>query len=101
MKIENEIAKQFYKTQLHDGEVEVMILAKECEADLVVIDDNNAKKHAKYLGLQVTGTLGVLIIAKKQGYLPLVKPVLEQMGKNHLYISERVVKMCLELAGEM
>lgn len=52
--IKNEMAKQFYKTQLHAGEVEVMILAKEEEADLVVIDDNNAKRHAKYLGLMVT-----------------------------------------------
>lgn len=35
-----------------------------CNADLVIIDDNAAKKTAKYLGLTVTGTLGVLIKAK-------------------------------------
>lgn len=28
-KIENQMAKSMFKTQLHDGEVEVMILAKE------------------------------------------------------------------------
>lgn len=63
MKIENQMAKLMYKTQLHDGEVEVMILAKEIGADVVIIDDANAKKHAKYLQLPVTGTLGVLIKA--------------------------------------
>lgn len=62
-RIQNEMAKAMYKTQLHEGEVEVMILAKETEADLVIIDDMNAKKHAKYLELPVTGTLGVLIKA--------------------------------------
>lgn len=46
-KIQNEMAKQIYKTQLHAGEVEVMILAKEENADLVIIDDQNAKRHAK------------------------------------------------------
>ena len=52
-KIENEMAKSMFKTQLHDGEVEVMILAKEKNADIVIIDDANAKKHAKYLKLPV------------------------------------------------
>ena len=56
--IVNTEAKMYYKTQLHDGEVEVMILAKEKQADLMIVDDNNAKKHAKYLGLPVTGTIG-------------------------------------------
>lgn len=33
-----------YKAKLHDGEVEVMILAQEQKADLVILDDNAAKK---------------------------------------------------------
>lgn len=52
---------------LHAGAVEVMILAQEQKADLVIIDDNAAKKTAKYLGLTVTGTLGILLKAKRQG----------------------------------
>lgn len=56
-----------YKTQLHEGEVEVMILAKEVAADVVIIDDANAKKYAKYLKLPVTGTLGVLLRSKQMG----------------------------------
>lgn len=64
--VKNQMAKSMYKIQLHDGEVEVMILSKEIEADVVIIDDVNAKKHAKYLQLPVTDTLGVLIKAKKE-----------------------------------
>lgn len=75
-KIENQMAKSMFKTQLHDGEVEVMILAKEKNADIVIIDDANAKKHAKYLKLSVTGTLGVLIKAKRQGHISELKPVI-------------------------
>ena len=53
-KIANQSDKKMYKAKLHDGEVEVMILAQEGTADdLVVIDDNAAKKTAKYLGLKV------------------------------------------------
>ena len=61
--------KKMYKAKLHDGEVEVMILAQERNADLVILDDNAAKKTAKYLGLTVTGTLGVLVKGKRQGII--------------------------------
>lgn len=100
-KIQNQLAKSMYKTQLHDGEVEVMILSKEIDADVVIIDDANAKKHAKYLDLPVTGTLGILIKAKQKGYIEKLKPILDQMVQNGIYISQRLIRMCLEQAGEV
>jgi predicted nucleic acid-binding protein len=42
--ITNVVDKKMYKAKLHDGEVEVMILAQETKADLVVIDDGPARK---------------------------------------------------------
>lgn len=45
-----------------------MILAQETpKADLVIIDDNAAKKTAKFLGLPVTGTMGILLKAQNRG----------------------------------
>lgn len=99
-KIENQMAKSMFKTQLHDGEVEVMILAKEKNADTVIIDDANAKKHAKYLKLPVTGTLGVLIKAKLRGYISELKPVIQEMIDKNIYISEKLMKLCLEQVNE-
>lgn len=92
--------KKMYKAKLHDGEVEVMILAQEQKADLLVIDDNAAKKTAKYLGLKVTGTLGILIKAKRQGIIEEVRPLLSEMQKNGFYVSNAVERMALEQAGE-
>jgi predicted nucleic acid-binding protein len=89
-----------YKTQLHEGEVEVMILAQEINADVVIIDDANAKKHAKYLDLPVTGTLGVLIKAKQQGYVEELKPILYQMVENGIYISQNLIEICLKQVEE-
>lgn len=99
-KIENQMAKSMFKAQLHDGEVEVKILAKEKNADLVIIDDANAKKHAKYLKLPVTGTLGVLIKAKRQGYIRELKPIIQEMIDKNIYISENLTKLCLEQVNE-
>lgn len=99
--IKNNMAKCMYKTQLHEGEVEVMILAQEENADLVIIDDQNAKKHAKYLKLTVTGTLGVMIKAKKEGYIRELKPLLDIMVDKGIYLSDSLIKLCLENVGEL
>ncbi len=92
--------KKMYKAKLHDGGVEVMILAQEQKADLIILDDNAAKKTAKYLGLTVTGTLGVLIKAKRQGIIEEVRPILSEMRRNGFYISGAVERMVLDQANE-
>ena len=76
-----------------------MILAQQQKADLVIIDDNAAKKTAKYLGLTVTGTLGVLVKAKRLGIIEEVRPLLYEMRQNGFYISKEVAYMVLEQAG--
>ena len=99
--IKNDSDKKMYKAKLHDGEVEVMILAQENEkAELVVIDDNAAKKTAKYLGLTVTGTVGVLLKAKTSGVITEIQPILESMKLKGFYISENIEQMILKQAGE-
>ena len=90
-----------YQSKLHDGEVEVMILAQEISADLLIIDDNAAKKTAKFLGLTVTGTLGVLLKAKSQGIISSVKSILDEMLNQGFYVSENIIKLVLKSANEM
>lgn len=100
-RIKNSFDKKMYKAKLHDGEVEVMILAQEEDkADLVIIDDNAAKKTAKYLDLTVTGTIGVLLKAKRNGIIQEIRPVLEEMKRNGFYISNSLEQRILAQAGE-
>ena len=99
--IKNVSQKRMYQAKLHDGEVEVMILAQENQnQDLVIIDDNSAKKTAKYLGLKVTGTLGVILKAKQQKLLSAVVPLMNQMTQNGFYITEKVFDYVKSTAGE-
>lgn len=72
-----------------------------CNADLVIIDDNAAKKTAKYLGLTVTGTLGVLIKAKQSGIISSVKNAITKIQSNGFYINENIIKLALKQAGEL
>ncbi len=98
--IQDHTEKKMYKAKLHAGEVEVMILAQEQKADLVIIDDNAAKKTAKYLGLTVTGTLGVLLKAKNRGIVQEVAPLMAEMKHNGFYIDSVLEGFVLEQAGE-
>ena len=44
-------------------------MAKRSAADWVIIDEKIGRNLAEYLGLRVTGTLGILLKAKQQGWL--------------------------------
>lgn len=92
--------KQMYRAKLHAGEVEVMILAQEKKADLVILDDNAAKKMAKFLGLRVIGTLGILVLAKKRGYIKEVSPVLDALKRDGFFVSDDLCDLVLRQADE-
>lgn len=92
--------RRMYKAKLHDGEVEVMILAQEIHADLVIIDDNAARKTAVYLGLPLTGTVGVLLRAKERGFIPQVMPVVESMEQNGIFYGPQLKAWMRNQSGE-
>ena len=100
-KIKDESQKRMYQAKLHAGEVEVMILAQENPvADLVILDDNAAKKTAKFLGLKVTGTLGIILKAKKHGVVGNVSDLLAKLIDNGFYVSQEVQNLVKAEAGE-
>lgn len=98
--ISDSLEKKMYRSRLHEGEVEVMILAREKNADLVIIDDYAARKTAEYLGLKLTGTVGVLIKAKQSGIIDNIMPVIQTMEQNGIYYSEQLKMQIRILAGD-
>ena len=59
-------------SDLDRGEAEVIALAQERHADLVIIDERMGRRHARRLGLHITGVLGVLLKAEQVGRLDAV-----------------------------
>ncbi len=91
---------KMYRAKLHDGEVEVMILAQELQADLVILDDNAARKTAAFLGLPLTGTVGVLLRAKERGLIDQLMPLVEDMEKKGLYFGQTLKEWIKKQCGE-
>jgi len=87
-------------TDLDRGEAEVIALALELNADLVVLDERLARLHAKRLGLRVTGLLGLLLRAKAAGHVRHLLPLLAQLREGGFWLSDALVSETLRLAGE-
>jgi predicted nucleic acid-binding protein len=60
------------RPELGRGETAAITLAYESQADLIVLDDLQARLVAAGLGIRVTGTIGILLAAKKNGFGPAV-----------------------------
>ncbi len=87
-------------SDLDRGEAEVIALAQELNADLVIVDERLARKHAKRLGLKMTGTVGALLEGKRQGYITAIKPSIEELVRRGIRLSAALVEQALKLAGE-
>jgi len=90
--VENQHLVKFLLELIDYGEAETIALAIERKLDLVVLDDKDARKVARGFGLRVTGTLGILLLAKRRGLISEVAPYIETLKKHGFRISDEVVK---------
>ena len=87
-------------THLGDGEKEVLALGLETQDALLLLDDRDARRYARTLGLEITGTLGLLLRAKERGILDAVQPVLDRLQSLRFRLNVRTREMVLKRAGE-
>ena len=86
---------------LGQGEIEAMVLYKQLEADFLLIDDKRARKVATLNHIEITGSQGILLLAKKKGLISYVKPYLKKLHNSNIYISEQLILRTLQLANEV
>ncbi|REJ85553.1 MAG: DUF3368 domain-containing protein [Acidobacteria bacterium] len=68
-----------------------------CEA---IVDDLEARRCAASLEISTTGTLGVILRARKAGLVPEARPVLQALLQQGLYLAPSLVVDALDLVGE-
>ena len=85
---------------LGPGERHAIALALEVGASRALLDERAARRAARTLGLRVTGTLGVLLVAKRRGFLSSVKPSVEQLRTVGFHLSDEFCERFLADAGE-
>lgn len=94
------IAPVILGASLGAGESEAISLALEIRADRIVVDEKAARRLAEAVGLNVIGTLGILLAAKRKGLIPAVRPQIEALLAKNFWISPQLVERALSDVGE-
>jgi predicted nucleic acid-binding protein len=82
------------------GELEAMALYRKLSADRLLVDDVRARKVARFNGMHVVGSLGVLLTAKQRGHLDAIAPCVNRLRASEIYFGAALLQRALELAGE-
>jgi hypothetical protein len=75
-------------------------LTLEVKAELVILDDRPARRLALNLGLPVVGTAGILLRAKRLGFIPELRPLLDEVIRRGFRLSPAIREKLLTDAGE-
>ena len=99
--VENEVATpDILSWDLGAGETQVIAYALSHKAERVVIDDLEARRCAKVMGLGIIGTLGIVGRAKAMGLIDQAGSVVRRLRETGLYASDELVRRLLREVGE-
>lgn len=83
------------------GETSVLALADTHQGpSLLLLDDRSARSRARAQGKRITGVVGILLMAKRQGLILAVGPFLERARATGFRLSDSVFRDALAAAGE-
>ena len=100
VRVKERLAVEALLGELDRGEAETIVLARELEADWVLMDEKKGRRKLTELGLQKIGTAGILLKAKQAGLLSIVRPELERLRRQGFTLSQTVVDAVLQKADE-
>lgn len=86
---------------LDPGEASSIGLAVELKDCLLIIDESKGRKISRELGVNVTGTLGVLLTAKQKGIITSLKPIIIKINTTNFRLSENLIGEVLFMANEI
>lgn len=87
--VNDRLAVELLIDEFDEGESEAIVLAKELNADCVLIDERPACKKLFYLGLSKIGTLGILLLAKEEGLIEEIKKHIDELKSKGFRVSKQ------------
>ena len=86
---------------LDAGETEAISLALELHPDAVLMDERLGRRLAVAHGLNVTGLLGFLVLAKQRKLIPEVASVIREVQSlGNCWFDQRLIEVVCHSAGE-
>ncbi len=87
-------------TQLDEGEKWTLHAARQAGAHLLLIDERIGRNLAERMGLKVTGTLGVLLMARRAGLIASFTIEAQAMREHGLFFHPRLIERLAKSVGE-
>ncbi len=82
------------------GEASVIQLAVQIKAEWVCIDESLGRRFSRALGMRLTGSTGLLVMAKKHKLISEIRPTLKIMLAAGVHLSDDLIVSILKEADE-
>lgn len=89
------------RQRIDPGEASAIALAIEHPGSRLILDDRKGRAVASEFGLDHTGTIGIVKLAKSKGLITTMGPVLGSMKSAGFWISPELEAAVLKAAGEI
>lgn len=87
-------------SKLDIGEASAILLYQTLNADYLLIDEKKGRAICQQLNVNIVGSLGILLLAKQQGLIDELKPLIVQLENSPVFFDKKLLQKVLELAGE-
>lgn len=99
--MQNQSVQADLELEVDKGEASAIALALEVGNCTIILDDDQGRRLAQRLKLDVTETLGVLLRCKEAGLIQTVLPFINELRGIGFRMSETLVQLVLRQADEL
>lgn len=105
IKVSSHVAGDVFRAlcaEVHEGEAAAIALAVSSNADLLLLDERDARKTAARWDIEATGAVGILLWAKVNGKIPSLKNELGLLRKKAGFrLGQEIERKALISVGEL
>jgi predicted nucleic acid-binding protein len=99
--VANQAAVTSFSKTVDAGEAEAIVLAKEINADRLLIDERKGRRLAQAEGVRVIGLVGVVILAKRKSRIPNARELINRLvNEAGVYLDPELINSALQTVGE-
>lgn len=99
--VKNQDAVNLLLANLDLGEAALITLASALDADKILLDDLDARRYARRVGISAVGTIGLLLAARLQREISSIKNEIERLQQYGFWVSKSLIDEVLKEAGEL